>query len=65
MLMLAFLPLLAQMDPVQAIEEDVDYGDEIVVLEEEDPMEIYEIAFDDEDDLENFVFEEEENEGLP
>jgi hypothetical protein len=54
------LPLLAHMDPIQMIDDDADYGDEIVVLE--DPSEIYEIEFDedDDDDLENFSFEEDE-----
>jgi hypothetical protein len=53
------LPLLAHMDPIQIIDDNADYEDEIVVLE--DPSEIYEIEFyDEDDDLENFSFEEDE-----
>lgn len=49
------LPLLASVDPVQKIEELPDSEDEIVVLE--DPSEIYEIEFS-EDELEAFSLED-------
>lgn len=50
------LPLLANTDPIQMIEESVDAEDQIVVLE--DPSEIYEIEFDGDEDLENFSLED-------
>lgn len=55
------LPLLAQMDSVEAIESDEGYEDEIVVLEEslEEPFDIYEVEFNDEDELDAFGFEDE------
>ncbi len=60
MLMFALLlPFLAHMDSVEIIEENTDYNDEIVVLE--DPSELYELEFNDEDeDLDSFAFEEDE-----
>ena len=50
------LPLLAQVDPVQKIEDPMDLEDQIVILE--DPSDIYEIEFDGEEDLEGFSLED-------
>ncbi len=59
MLMFALLlPFLAHMDSGEINAVDSDYMDEIVVLEE--PSELYEIEFNEEDDLDNFAFEEDE-----
>lgn len=50
------LPLLAQVDPVQEIQDTADLEDQIVVLE--DPSEIYEIEFDADEELEGFSLED-------
>ncbi len=49
-------PLIAQMTPVQPLEEILDQDDQIVVLDDvfEDPSQLYEIEFDGDDDLVSF-----------
>lgn len=50
------LPILAQLDPVQLIDDAVPMEEEVAILD--DPSEVYEIEFDAEDSLDAFECEE-------